>query len=103
MRGKIVVCLQGAPASFPSTARAHYSTLVTKAQNAAQHGAVGLLILVTGERNWATQTRVTSAGFVRWIDPSGTPANVSSLRGVAYISRSGAAAYPLALHEGLMM
>ena len=44
-RGKIVAYFGGAPASLPHEERAHFGATPTKAENAAAHGAVGLLRL----------------------------------------------------------
>src|SRR5690349_1331800 len=48
-RGKIVVAIYGAPASFPSTERAYYSDGIVKAENAVAHGAVGMLAIMSPE------------------------------------------------------
>jgi hypothetical protein len=44
-KGKIVAFLYGAPLGFEPAIRAHYSSSVTKASNAAAHGAVGTILL----------------------------------------------------------
>ncbi|MFT2009939.1 M28 family peptidase [Pontibacter sp. 13R65] len=43
-KGKIVVVLRGAPASFPSTVFSYSTDLTTILQTAADHGAVGVII-----------------------------------------------------------
>ena len=46
--GKIAVTLSGAPANFPSNQRAYYSG-GAKTENAAAHGVVGILTILTPE------------------------------------------------------
>lgn len=48
VRGKIVVALSGAPKAIPGEERAHYGRI--KRQEAAKHGAVGLITLWTPTR-----------------------------------------------------
>ena len=47
VRGKIVLMLSGAPPSFPPDQRAFYSGGHWKEKNAAQHGAVGVMTMLT--------------------------------------------------------
>lgn len=47
VRGKIVLLLSGAPPEFPTDQRAFYSNGHLKDKNAAQHGAVGVLTMLT--------------------------------------------------------
>src|SRR5579862_7310460 len=44
VKGKIVALAQGAP-NFPSSIKAHYSALEVKAKIAADHGAVGIIVI----------------------------------------------------------
>jgi hypothetical protein len=93
-KGKIVVLLTGAPASFPATERAHYATSRLKGENAASHGAVGLLIVRTRDQTfpWDRLVRQSRGGGMRWLDPEGNPADVfPAIRGVATLSDSAAA------------
>ncbi|WP_209613063.1 MULTISPECIES: M28 family metallopeptidase [Sphingomonas] len=48
VRGKIVALFAGAPNSFQSEERAHFQSVATKAVIAAQHGAVGVVVLTRG-------------------------------------------------------
>ena len=77
--GKIAVTLSGAPASFPSNQRAYYSG-TAKAKNAAAHGVVGILTILTPEdqkrRPWARMSRFAGRIRMRWLDGNGVPANV---------------------------
>jgi hypothetical protein len=45
VRGKIVLMVKGAPATFPADQRAHYSSTRLKAELAERSGAVGILIV----------------------------------------------------------
>lgn len=93
-RGKIVVLLTGAPASFPPTERAHYASRQAKAQNAVQHGAIGLLIVRTRDVSfpWDRSVRQARGGEMRWLAPDGTPSDVfPEIRAVAALSDTGAA------------
>src|ERR1700720_2263591 len=47
VRGKIVLIFSGAPPSFPTDQRAFYSGGHLKEKNAARHGAVGVLTMLT--------------------------------------------------------
>ena len=60
VRGRIVVVISGAPASFPTDQRAYYSSAAVKAQNAVAHGAIGLLTVnsLTDERRVPYARRV---------------------------------------------
>ena len=75
--GKIVAYVYGAPARFEATMRAHYSSGVVKAENAAAHGAVGTLLLYspTLERLYPFKERVRDLTFpgMRWLDVQGQP------------------------------
>jgi hypothetical protein len=72
VRGKIVVCVNGAPASFPSNERAYFGS--AKAELAATHGAVGLLTFSlpsdVGSRIMAASPRARQATY-RWTDAKG--------------------------------
>lgn len=91
VKGKIVMAIYGAPASLPSSERAHFSPTDQKERMAAAHGAVGLLMVWAGEPEKRTPFK-RFVGFVqaprmRWLNPQGQPADVvTSIRGVAYLS-----------------
>ena len=76
--GKIAVALSGAPANFPSNQRAYYSG-GAKTENAASHGAVGLIRVSTPEyekrRPWARMLRFANQARMRWLDANGVPAD----------------------------
>ncbi|HWF37365.1 MAG TPA: M28 family metallopeptidase [Candidatus Acidoferrales bacterium] len=77
-KGKIVALIYGAPPSFESSMRAHYSSGLTKAATAVAHGAVGYVTLYDPnlERLYSFQHRVDdteSAPDLNWLDPQGHP------------------------------
>ena len=93
-KGKIIVLLTGAPASFPNTERAHFATRQTKRDNAVAHGAVGMLAVRTRDQSfpWDRLVRQSRRGEMRWLDGNGEPADAwPTLRGVATLSDSAAA------------
>lgn len=92
VRGKIVVYLNGAPATFPSNQRAYYGS--AKAENAVAHGAVGTLAfnLPTDLRN-RIETAAPRArqGIYRWVDKQGKPQRTyPAIQGSATLSDSAA-------------
>ena len=95
VRGKIVVALYGAPPSFPSSPGAYYSESIVKLQNAAAHGAIGVLIIWGGrveERTpFSELVRFYHEPTMRWLDAKDVPNDVEpKIRARATIS-SGAA------------
>jgi hypothetical protein len=95
VKGKIVVVIDGAPAKFPSTVRAYYSDLVVKQRNAAAHGAVGFMDMMSPEdqkRNpWEWIVPQIQMGNMEWLEKNGSPHNTfPDLRGVALLNQSGA-------------
>jgi len=94
--GKIVAMFSGAPATFPSTERAHYSSGRTKAAELVRRGAIGQIGLMSrlAERldpweNW-TQNLGTQPGM-SWIDESGEVADFHpELQGDATFNRHSA-------------
>ena len=91
VKGKIVLALYGAPASIPSSERAHFSPTDQKEKMAAAHGAAGLLMVWAGPPEKRTAFK-RFAGFVqsprmRWLDANGQPTDVvPNIRGEAYLS-----------------
>lgn len=84
VRGKIVLVLSGAPTGFGIDPRAYYSDRTLKQRVAAEHGAVGLLIVNsrTDERRTpfervATQNALPS---MRALDANGKPSDLTSLK-----------------------
>ena len=76
--GKIAVTLSGAPANFPSNQRAYYSG-GAKTENAAAHGVVGILTILTPEDEkrmpWDKISRFAGKARMRWLDGDGIPAD----------------------------
>jgi hypothetical protein len=94
-RGKIVIVLSGAPASFPSPLRAHHSSTVEKARNAAAHGAVGMLsIRIPADESrdpWKRTVRNAGNPSMRALGRDGVPLDVpAELRASAQLSQEGA-------------
>lgn len=74
VKGKAVVILEGAPASFPGALRAHYSWVQQKERMAAEAGAVALLTLKTPERErfspWERTRQARPLPAFGWTDPA---------------------------------
>lgn len=72
VKGKAVVILEGAPASFPGALRAHYSWIQQKERMAAEAGAVALLTLKTPEREqfspWERTRQARPLPALGWTD-----------------------------------
>lgn len=90
-KGKIVVILSGAPKPFPADQRAYYSSSEVKRQNAAAHGAVGMLSIstTTDEARTPFEKRARQSGIVpmTYLDAHGNPVDVlDALRGSASLS-----------------
>jgi len=95
-KGRIVAILDGAPAQFPSDERAYYSSGATKAAEAARHGAIGMIIIMTPDSEkrypWAARVASARSGGVRWLDKDGQPAgSAPAIRATAMLSPGGAA------------
>lgn len=77
VKGKIVAVLSGAPATLPSEPRAYYAG-DSKFRNAAEHGAMGVVTLITEEDAkrypWAAITRDFGRPQLTRANPDGTPA-----------------------------
>jgi Zn-dependent M28 family amino/carboxypeptidase len=96
VHGKIVLLISGAPKTFPSDQRAYYSSGEVKRQNAAAHGAVGILTLssITDEQRNPFEKRVQQRGITPMtaLDPNGQPSGVvEALKVSAGLSRAAAA------------
>lgn len=81
VKGKIVVVLNGAPASFQTEERAYYANGRTKRAQAAAHGAVGMisLSLPSDERRraFAEGRRSWQSWAMTWRRPDGSPNDVA--------------------------
>jgi hypothetical protein len=73
VKGKAVVILEGAPASFPGALRAHYSWTQQKERMAAEAGAVAILTLKSPEREqfspWERARQARPLPAFGWISP----------------------------------
>jgi Zn-dependent M28 family amino/carboxypeptidase len=91
VKGKVVVLLYGAPPSFPSAQRAHYSSREEKSGNAVAHGAVGIVTIWAGPRAerepFEQAMRYFRAARLRWLDAKGRPNDAHpELRGSALLN-----------------
>lgn len=77
VKGKAVVLLEGAPASFPGALRAHYSWIQEKERMAAEAGAIAMLTLKSPEREkfvpWERARQARPLPQLGWIDPARAP------------------------------
>ena len=77
VKGKVVAMLTGAPPSFPSSQRAHFSSGQLKQENAAEHGAIAILDILTPtdeqRRPWSRTVQSRRRGTMRWLDDTGSP------------------------------
>ena len=94
--GKIVATFVGAPATFPSTERAHYSSGRTKAAELVSRGAIGEIGLMSRLEErlspWEEYTRnLGTQPGLSWIDESGDVADFHpELQGDAMFNRQSA-------------
>lgn len=109
-KGKIVVVLGGAPPTFPSSQRAHYSSGNVKQRTAVARGAVGLLAVWTPTQEkiapWPVLQRLARRGAMQWLEAGGVPHDVQpEIRATALLSQAGAQALlagaPASLEEVL--
>ena len=95
-KGKIVAYLFGAPPQFEATVRAHYSSDVAKAVNAAAHGVVGTIWLDSPalEQLYPFKDQVRDLAFpdMRWLDAQGQPNDYfPQLRGTVILNMEATA------------
>jgi hypothetical protein len=94
VKGKIVATVFGAPPSFASSMRAHYSSGVTKRANAVAHGAVGYVTLYDPrlEALYSFEHRLKDMASpdLNWLDPQGQPNDqFPALQAIASLSVAG--------------
>lgn len=81
VKGKVVVVLQGAPASFQTEERAYYANGRTKRAEAAARGAVGMIaVYLPGDekrRPFAAGKRTWQSWAMTWRKPDGSPNDVA--------------------------
>jgi Zn-dependent M28 family amino/carboxypeptidase len=77
VRGKIVALLADAPARFPHSERAYYSSGIVKSANAVERGAIGVIIVPTpaSERRqpWARMISTGESVSMRALGRDGQP------------------------------
>ncbi|HEV8202101.1 MAG TPA: M28 family metallopeptidase [Candidatus Polarisedimenticolia bacterium] len=93
-KGKIVATVWGAPSRFEATERAHFSSNQLKQENAAAHGAIGYIALMTPDDlkryRWDWLLPQARAGTMGWLDDSGTPNDsVPAIRGIGRLNDAG--------------
>ena len=93
-KGKIVVIFSGAPKNFPNAVRAHHSSSLQKLENAAAHGAVGVINVSTPKEAarypWPRYVRQMRLGAMHWLDGEGKPRGIApSLTTVVALSQPG--------------
>jgi hypothetical protein len=95
VRGKVVAMLSGAPSSFPSEERAHFSAAESKQRTAADHGAIGILTVLAPETltrfSWDRFAQHYAEPALAWIRPDGMVHVIEPrLKGAAILGPDGA-------------
>ncbi len=65
VNGKVVLMISGVPDNFPASERAHFNSMVTRAEMAARKGAVGAIVIISNETQ--NKTAVDGVKGVRGI------------------------------------
>ena len=96
VKGKIVALLPNAPASFPSEPRAHYASFDQKLHNAAERGAVGIVVVLTSaglaKTPWEAYAGVLGEPLLTWAAADGSPGNRDGrIKTVVFVNPAGAA------------
>ena len=77
LAGRIAVIFSGAPAQFPSYARAYHSWSSRKWSKLVEHGAVGVIVIDSPEDAqripWERSVALSWVPQMRWLDENGTP------------------------------
>src|SRR5207253_6755575 len=94
VRGKVVVYISGAPATYPHNHRAYYSSSQVKEELAAARGAVGVVVVKSNpdELRYPFEKSARQSDMVAMKRLSrGAPAEYTpQLRGMASLSRGAA-------------
>lgn len=74
VKGKIVVLRGGTPENFPASERAHFNLGATKSETASRMGAVGVVLLVSGNEpvQMAAQSRASLDGVNAYVNKDGS-------------------------------
>ncbi len=79
LAGRIAVIFTGAPAQFPHTPRAYYSSTYTKFPQLIAHGAVGVVMISSTQDEklfpWERVVAMSWAPQMRWVDEQDRPRN----------------------------
>jgi Zn-dependent M28 family amino/carboxypeptidase len=79
LAGRIAVIFTGAPARFPHTQRAYYSSTYTKFPQLIEHGAVGVVMISSTQDEklfpWERIVAMSWTPQMRWLDEEGRPRN----------------------------
>ena len=79
LKGRIAVILTGAPARFPHTQRAYYSSTYTKFPQLIEQGAVGVVMIASTQDEklfpWDRVVAMSWTPQMRWLDAEGKPQN----------------------------
>lgn len=72
-KGKVVMVLESAPPDFPAGERAHFSLVLSKCEVASQHGAVGVIILISSNEavRLGGAARAATGGIIGYVKPDG--------------------------------
>lgn len=93
VRGKLVAVFAGAPKSLPGEVRAHFGNAVTKAQEAARHGAVGVLTLFPATASVRTNLARLPGSWnqvrMTWAEADGQPFDPSAVPGAGTLTDAG--------------
>ncbi|HEY6643851.1 M28 family metallopeptidase [Povalibacter sp.] len=79
LAGRIAVIFSGAPAQFPHTQRAYYSSSHAKFEQLIERGAVGVVTIASPQDEklfpWERQVAMSWTPQMRWLDDAGKPRN----------------------------
>lgn len=97
VKGKIVALFGGAPSTLNSEVRAHFLAPIAKAQVAAAHGAIGVIVVESGAKpgrgvpNFAFSKAGWDRPRITWATPDGTGDGTGSAPVLATLSKAGGA------------
>ena len=96
LKGRIAIVLSGAPPTFDSESRAHYSATLTKMAELVRRGAVGVITVLTpldeSRRPWPRWVQGSWFPGMRWIGSDGQPVDAfPELKRGAIMGATGAA------------
>lgn len=96
LRGKLVACLRGAPASLPEPAQSRFSAFEPKYKSLSDRGALGMVDMLTPESEnrapWPVLVQAFSTAWMDWLDANGNPGrNSQPVHGSITVSRGATA------------